>query len=739
MTFPFMTTGFTGWQPSFINFQLCSTNPMNSLNIMWNQLGTKNLANSMMYHYPVFSMNNFTPFFNGTSNDYLTNPFYSVAQTMWNFNQSGNTIWGGSNNNMFGNMDFSKMWGNFTGSGSSSSVGGERTKTAEQIEYQRKYNKLLSLMKQLKDAEEITSAQKDIINAAIVADNENSKGEWKDKFNALKKAYDKIDDKNIKKYLVKNMDASVNGESGAENSFRVQLTDAGYEYTATDVDTKLNALVCAIDELSDSNPRISNGLIDALDIESADTNILDLISSWNSEKGNLNVGNKRIMAYIADKYNDSKIKDESREEIKTSLVKPLYLSLINKAKDLANQLEGEEIDNLNNAITTLATEYEKLDKNMSTSFVQAFDNLYIATRWAAIKVIEKEADEYYGEIDSKFFNNELFDDDVKDDLIAEGFSKTEIDAQKVNYAAIKHNDKDDGGNDNEDFGDTPEKQIEYLKSEGLVETLEGKTYKGGETVYRETTPTGENGKAKLFIIKDGKLYELTDPVLNANGKYSAEALKEVDADDIKTAHDEKIAEEKAAEEKKAREEALEKERNDIKEAGKQVQKFLCRRTNRCDAEEIKTILTTINKDNVLEFLDGVYENTAVDGNGNRFTTEGFIEKLYDDCKHKGDEYIQKEDIVNLINDILDRAAEMGLSECKEYEGIKKALGEVTNNGVKDFDRNTEKRRKDYVDDYGVKISWKLWGNKITEIIDPLLESLYKKMREKRNDLTDKAE
>lgn len=733
MTFPFMTTGFTGWQPSFINFQMCSTNPMNSLNIMWNQLGTKNLANSMMYHYPVFSMNNFTPFFNGTSNDYLTNPFYSVAQTMWNFNQSGNTIWGGSNNNMFGNMDFSKMWGNFTGSGSSSSVGGERTKTAEQIEYQRKYNKLLSLMKQLKDAEEITSAQKDIINAAIVADNENSKGEWKDKFNALKKAYDKIDDKNIKKYLVKNMDASVNGESGAENSFRVQLTDAGYEYTATDVDTKLNALVCAINELSDSNPRISNGLIDALDIESADTNILDLISSWNSEKGNLNVGNKRIMAYIADKYNDSKIKDESREEIKTSLVKPLYLSLINKAKDLANQLEGEEIDNLNNAITTLATEYEKLDKNMSTSFVQAFDNLYVATRWAAIKVIEKEADEYYGEIDSKFFNNELFDDDVKDDLIAEGFSKTEIDAQKVNYAAIKHDDNDDGGNDDEDFGDTPEKQIEYLKSEGLVETLEGKTYKGGETVYRETTPTGENGKAKLFIIKDGKLYELTDPVLNANGKYSAEALKEVDADDIKTAHDEKIAEEEAAAEKAADEEA--KELVDIREKGIEVSRKLCGWTSKKDTEKIAEVLQKINKDNVLEFFDGAFEHSSINENAvrnkKRYKIEGIIEKMSDDSRKNT--HITKELVVNLVNAFLAKAAEMGLEKTTEYRVLAEYL-ETANKAEKGFrEKVTREDIKGINDRFSSKKNainiWFMTGNyQISEVIDDMIRRLYPQMK-----------
>ena len=106
MTFPFMTTGFTGWRPSFINFQMCSTNPMNSMNILWNQLNMKSIASSMVYNYPVFSMDNYTPFFNGTNNDYLLNPNLAAMQTLWNNNSNGN-IWGNYTNiNPFGNFDF---------------------------------------------------------------------------------------------------------------------------------------------------------------------------------------------------------------------------------------------------------------------------------------------------------------------------------------------------------------------------------------------------------------------------------------------------------------------------------------------------------------------------------------------------------------------------------------------------------------------------------------------------------
>ena len=727
MTFPFMTTGFTGWQPSFINFQMCSTNPMNSMNILWNQLNTKSIADSMVYNYPVFSMGNFTPFFGDTNYNTLLDPSLAVMQTWWKSNNPSNG-WSGFNNTAFGNMDFSNLWGNYNnGGGNNNTLGDDRTKTEEQISYQRKYNKLLSLMKQLKESDKLSQTEKDAINAAIIADNENSRGEWKDKFNALKKVYDeKIDDKNIKKYIINSMTMGTEESPDADEVFKVRLTDAGFEYRADSIDARLDALKTAIDELSDSNPTITNGLIGELDIESADTNILDLISSWNSEKGSLNVDNKRIMAYIADKYNDSKIKDESREEIKTSLVKPLYLSLINKAKDLANQLEGEEIDNLTNAITALTTEYDKLDKNMSTSFVQAFDNLYIATRWAAIKVIAKDADEYYGDIDS-MFNRELFDEDTKKDLKSEGFSDTEISAQKVNYQAIEHDDADQGNNNGSGtLGTTPEEQAAALQQQGYIAVLQGKTYADGEAVYEEIEGTNSDGTKKLFIIKDGKWMELKNPTLDANGKYTANSLQEITAEKIKEYKEDKLAAEEA--ERLAAEEAktIQKSQGAAFWAGKEAKEFLCRWTKKDQRNEVDKRLNIVNKDNVLEFLKGVYQNTAVDGGSGRFSVEGFIEKLVDDAKTDTDT------IVKFLEAVQAKAKELGLEpsddSSNEYTVLKIILEYIKRDHS---DLNSRIGRTNVINWNGYlgekAINWKLFGNKITEAIDPILERLYKKM------------
>ena len=718
MTFPFMTTGFTGWRPSFINFQMCSTNPMNSMNILWNQLNMKSIASSMVYNYPVFSMDNYTPFFNGTNNDYLLNPNLAAMQTLWNNNSNGN-IWGNYTNiNPFGNFDFGKMWGGLRSSGNSSGVvGDERTKTSEQIKYNKKYNKLLSLMKQLKNSDKLSESEKENIEAAIIADNENPNGEWKDKFNALKKVYDKIDDTHIKNYIINSMDDSVNGKTGVENSFKVQLTDAGYEYKKEDVDKKIRILADNIKDLTNDNPSIAADNLIA-GIEAGSVSILDVISSWNTNYADSTDNDKkRLIKYVVAKYND--LDDNGKSAIKSQLLDPLARALEDKAETLETELENKGIDaaNLTKALKALEAvrEAESFDTD---DFVEAFDDLYLATRWAAIKVITKDAEEYYGSIDS-MFDNDLFDTDTVDDLTSEGFTDAEINAQKVDYTSIEHDDNDDNddGDNDDDYGDTPEAQIEYLEEKGLVETLQGKTYINGEPIYRETTPTGENGEARLFIIKDGTLYELTDPVLNANGKYEAEDLEEVDAQVIQSYQGKKITDD-----------TTKKAKNDARAQGSETKTMLCSWTKKEYKGSIEAYLGRVNNDTVLEFLKGVYSNTAVEGIGGKFSNEGFIEKLVDDAHPDTDI------VVEFLKVVLSKAKDLGLSEDPSYKTLNAIIEFINDSNITDLTTKVGKaKRVCWNDMLGEKaIIGKLFGNKVTEAIDPILEQLYKEMCKAEN-------
>lgn len=736
MTFPFMTTGFTGWRPSFINFQMCSTNPMNSMNILWNQLNMKSIASSMVYNYPVFSMDNYTPFFNGTNNDYLLNPNLAAMQTLWNNNSNGN-IWGNYTNiNPFGNFDFGKMWGGLRSSGNSSGVvGDERTKTSEQIKYNKKYNKLLSLMKQLKNSDKLSESEKENIEAAIIADNENPNGEWKDKFNALKKVYDKIDDTHIKNYIINSMDDSVNGKTGVENSFKVQLTDAGYEYKKEDVDKKIRILADNIKDLTNDNPSIAADNLIA-GIEAGSVSILDVISSWNTNYADSTDNDKkRLIKYVVAKYND--LDDNGKSEIKSQLLDPLARALEDKAETLETELENKGIDaaNLTKALKALEAvrEAESLDTD---DLVEAFDDLYLATRWAAIKVITKDAEEYYGSIDS-MFDNDLFDTDTVNDLKSEGFTDAEINAQKVDYTSIEHDDNDDNddGDNDDDYGDTPEAQIEYLKEEAFVETLQSKTYINDETIYRETTPTGKNGEARLFISKDGKLCELINPELDANGKYKAEALQVVSAEQIIEYQEAKLAAEEEA--KRNAEEEAAGNKEDIRTDGGNVTRKLCGWTSKKDTKQINEILQKINKDNVLAFLEGAFAQTSLNENStkhkDRYNIEGIIEKMTDD--NAGDN-ITTENVAKLVRAFLDKAAAMGLQETEEYKTINKYLVGIEK-GTQDFNTKVIRETIRDINQYYVSRNmdkaidiWFLSGNyTISEVIDDMIRLLYPKMKD----------
>lgn len=730
MTFPFMTTGFTGWRPSFINFQMCSTNPMNSMNILWNQLNMKSIASSMVYNYPVFSMDNYTPFFNGTNNDYLLNPNLAAMQTLWNNNSNGN-IWGNYTNiNPFGNFDFGKMWEGLRSSGNSSGVvGDERTKTSEQIKYNRKYNRLLSLMKQLKEAEALTPNEKDAINAAIIADNENPNGEWKDKFNALKEAYDKISDANIKNYIINSMDDSVNGKTGVENSFKVQLTDAGYEYKKEDVDKKIRILADNIKDLTNDNPSIvADNLIAG--IEAGSVSILDVISSWNTNYADSTDNDKkRLIKYVVAKYND--LDENGKSAIKSQLLDPLARALEDKAETLETELENKGIDaaNLTEALKALEAvrEAESFDTD---DFVEAFDNLYLATRWAAIKVITKDAEEYYGSIDS-MFNNALFDTDTVNDLKSEGFTDTEINAQKVDYTPVEHDDNDDN-----DDGDPAGSTTVLDQAGDALKLKEGAEYINGEKIYSLNVEPAEGGEERLFIVQDGKLYEITEYELK-DGQYTGN-LKPVDVDTIKNTYQNFIQTKNEQEEK-----ALEQELDNMKADGGRLTELLCGATSKKDCKEINKILESVNEDNVLAFLDGVFCETSFylpDEGDVRYTVkgnykiEGLIEKLIDDNEGP----IQEENIKKLVQAILAKAEEMGFDDTLEYKKLNMLSGMQDYNAKmnmrdireinEDFNGgdSARKRRKKAVD-----INWLFtWSFKVCEPMDDMIKRLYKMMYDK---------
>ncbi len=624
MTFPFFTTGFTGWRPSYINFDMCSTNPMNSLNIMWNAALERSKAQSMVYMYPAFNMSNFTTYFNGYDNSYLTNPFYSMSQVLWNNNngQTGN-LW----NNINTTNNWSNPWGNmWNPSGTTPSA--DKPETAEEIGAKRKYNKILGLIKQLKEYEKVSNSDKDQLEAALEADRKNTKGTWTEKYNALKEAYDKISDSTVKECLKQSMELGTEEKPDQADAFRIRLESAGFEYEAGSIDEYIGKLANTIQNLSASQP---NGSSDAIlgSLGGNTVNILDVLSSWNTQyKNSETKSKKRLITFAAEKYNS--IEDKTaKTTYKSTVLDPVVNALRNKANELAANLEGENKEKLQKAIKALDDAYDKVGDKVPESVTTAFDNLYVLTRLAAIREIANDAKSYYGEVDSDLFNSDLFMDETIADLKAEGFSEKNITSNQLSA--------DDPDAEPASAGE----EVQKLTDKNILKKLDKKvTFDQKEyDVYRETEPTGDRKYQRLFIIEDNKLKELTNCEYK-DGKYTkinadiAVERKEIEASSIQSDYDAK------------QQKIEEKIKADMVRHGRDTIKKLKGWTSSGDTEQINKYLSKIDKDNVIYFLQGVMETG--------WDTEGLMEIMDDD---NADDKITLANKRKLVQAIIDRARE----------------------------------------------------------------------------------
>ena len=703
MTFPFFTTGFTGWRPSYINFDMCSTNPMNSLNIMWNAALERSKAQSMVYMYPAFNMSNFTTYFNGYDNSYLTNPFYSMSQVLWNNNngQTGN-LW----NNINTTNNWSNPWGNmWNPSGTTPSA--DKPETAEEIGAKRKYNKILGLIKQLKEYEKVSNSDKDQLEAALEADRQNTKGTWTEKYNALKEAYDKISDSTVKECLKQSMELGTEEKPDQADAFRIRLESAGFEYEAGSIDEYIGKLANTIQNLSASQP---NGSSDAIlgGLDGKTVNILDVLSSWNTQyKNSETKSKKRLITFAAEKYNS--IEDKTaKTTYKSTVLDPVVNALRNKANELAANLEGENKEKLQKAIKALDDAYDKVGDNVPEGVTTAFDNLYVLTRLAAIREIANDAKSYYGEVDSDLFNSDLFMDETIADLKAEGFSEKNITSNQLSVDAPDAEPA------------SAEEEVKKLTETKVLETLDKKVKIGQKeyVVYREAQATGDRKYQRLFIIEDNKLKELTNYEYK-DGKYTkinadiAVERKEIEASSIQSDYDAKQA----------------KIKDDMIRRGRDTIGRLKEWTNEKDTERINQYLTDINKDNVTEFLKGVMETG--------WSTEGLMEIMDDDNAGNKITVANKR---KLVQAIIDRAKEDGLCDDSTCKWILDTLQDLLNK-CKDSDDKTGFNihiDRSYVKEcnrsYGEKIITVNWfcgpwcgnGYTINEIMDVMIKLLWEK-------------
>lgn len=720
----------TSWYNSAMNYDMLSQFPGATANLHMNQLWDDSLARQNMFAVPSYNFNSFTPYGGIMDNSYLTNPMYTVRMSAWgtpawNDINNGNysNLWN-NNGNMWGNVG-GNMWGNMGWNGGNANGPDNNSNlSAEEKGFQRKYNTLLGLVKQLKTYDGLSNSQKDALDVA----SRGSKGTWEEKYKALKEAYDKIDKDTIKEFVIENshklgVSKDIKGNTKDKDSFYNRLLGCGFEYEDAGADEILDRFCEGIKQLRDGNATSPDveGII-AYFNENSDGkstyDILDFVSSWNNEYKK----EGHVIDHIAKYYNKIGDKDQLATA-KSKILAPLVSKMIDKANSVKGSLDESSKEKMSKAIEDLRTALDntKTEKNskVDSKLSKAFDKVYLLTRQAAMITLRNDVKGYYGEVDSEVFNDELFEKETTDDLKNEGFSDAEINNTEVKISEKKAKKAEKGENaESKDIDKkTAVEQVAKLKADGIIEELNVKS--NGYTMYREKNMTGgSNGDgkadyAKLFYInKDGKLVEWKNKKFD--GKQFVTINPEVKTESVEV---------KASEIKKATvdvtEEKAEEDTDDdynASAAGEKVAKCLEGWTSTAEQKTIARRLNTdkLTKNNIYDFLDAYYTETKYD-------REGIIEFLDDD----GGEAVTLEMKQNIIESTLEKAKEMGLTKEESYTELNDIYNEWKNDHGSDNFNQTYSNDHWYINWFGG-----LWTN-YNEAIDRQLEELFKKMKEKQ--------
>lgn len=587
--FPFfMQSNYNFGYPSAMNYDMCSTNPWNSMNLHMNQAWDDAIARQSLYNVPVYNFNNMFMYGNGFgTNNFLCDPNYTLTQMKFARNGSM-PMFGGFGNLGLGEMDFSRMWqnpfGSPNGTGSAQQSSSSKPETAEDIAFKRKYTRLLALCKQLVASDKLSDAQKDILTPAI----RNSEGTPKEKFEKLKKEYDKIDKKIVKEFITSKdckMGPDKTENAGYIDSFYGHLTSAGYEYSASEVDGEISNLKRAIETLR-TNPNLEgNNVMGALGFDlqggNAVYNVLDVLSSWNTQnKGDASARN--IIKYIAAHYPNN---DTDKETAKNKLLVPIVNGLTKEARKYLDELDSESKTKLEDAIKNVEKYLSESTNGVASGLASAFDRLYVLTREAAIVTLQNEINKNYGAIDPELFNEKLFIDETLEDLKNEGLiddnAEVEVKVSERRQQIVQENSApveethEDNNNEN---GTTPtppvteSTRISSLKEEEIIEPLQAKYVdaEGNEySVVREKKATGNRTEGRLFIETADGLKELKNAKVEGDTIVAKDSAVQITvnetitkAADIKSAYSAKVAEEEAAVREAERNSALENEREE---------------------------------------------------------------------------------------------------------------------------------------------------------------------------------
>ena len=460
---------------SSLNYDLVQSTPSGSLNILWNQLNQKSIANSMMYMTPTFDFSIGYEYseFNG-----LLNPMLAIQQTMQSF-QNGN--WMNGMGGMTGGMGFPSFngfgnnWPNnwtfpWSGNNTGSASGGNS-----------EYNALRALIQKYKEIgtknNSISPTLLDKINNAL-----NKSGKQEEKLQALKDLYNDLNKDKLEKALLELPE------------YKNVLKTAGYKFNGTNKDED-TALKKEINTLEQDLKNKKGDRLKNFTVSDDNPDILRRISYWNdTHKTDADRGIIRMVA-------NNLPSEESELTLLKDGVNNIAMSLINKVEDFKAEMSGDfsKLDaakeNVSKALTTAS---KKFNKENLLKLAKETDTLY-----AMLRIMEAEKIKNTIKTKYSFLNNiSSTDKDIADDKVVVEDTKADLRAEGIK--TIPSTDvipEEKVEEDIDERCETAEEKVEELVKEEKLKATEK------EGVYKSASSSSAE-PAKFYRVKDDQLVEL---------------------------------------------------------------------------------------------------------------------------------------------------------------------------------------------------------------------------------------
>lgn len=660
-----------------INYDMTCGHLPNYFNLQANTFAADSLARNYLCNMPIFNMSAMTPY-NSVSipaNLIMQSVLYSAHQQSLQMGGSGifgangglnftGNIFGGygfgsqigSSYNPFGGMGVMPYQGSVQNNGDSSSNGSKKTDAERRAETKMKnnYEKLKQLLKTYKSVnkDNINEDLKIAIDIAL-----NKSGKLEDKYNALKDVVEDIDAADLRK-IIPNLD-----------EYRTQLVEAGYDFENSecfeyenedhtklvdDARQAIKNIVATSGNVDFSQYAGLTGLTTHFSNPENYVDILNIISLWNENKesGRLILELQKVVRKVAQAGTGE---SDSRILASKKLVEPLVEAIKAKAADCKKDMTAEEKEELETLKENLENATAKVLGNpMSANWNDlstAFDNLYTLLRKTEAKRINKEINDKYS------FLNEIKSGTINEEIIV---NDTEIDleSEKITDSAIENYS-------NNDRTTQTERKVNSMVRNNILDdvVIDDVTY------YQETKETGDREYKRVFTIVDDKVCVVkdvkieNDRLVNLKGEeVNVEELKaeEINTKDIQADYDNIKKAEEAAQAKKDAESNGAKVRDSID----------TQYINKENKAKIIETIDSINKDNVMEFLNGV-----------RSEEKSACITLFRKGIKKG--YINNSNGVIIINAVLELAKEHNLDNEKYYIKLEE-MKENLENGTKKY-------------------------------------------------------